>query len=156
MYARPADVAEALKLLTEPDVRVLAGGTDIFPAAGERPLSGRYVDVTALETLRGVDTEGDWIRIGAAVTWSDLAKADLAARLQCFEGCSARNRRHPDTKPRHHRRQSLQRLAGRRRRSGLADSRRRGRTRFHAGPKAAAARRIHRRQSPHGASTATS
>jgi CO/xanthine dehydrogenase FAD-binding subunit len=77
VYARPADIAEALKLLAEPDARVFAGGTDIFPAAGERPLSGRYVDVTSLPGLRGIGVEGDWFRIGAAITWSDFAKADL-------------------------------------------------------------------------------
>ncbi len=77
MYERPADLAEAVRLLAEPDTRVLAGGTDIFPAAGARPLTGRYVDLTALPTLRNIDRYGDQIRIGAAVTWSDLVKADL-------------------------------------------------------------------------------
>jgi CO/xanthine dehydrogenase FAD-binding subunit len=78
VYSRPADFSEALRLLAEPDARVLAGGTDIFPSTGEHPLRGRHVDVTALEALRGIRVEGDWIRIGAAVTWSDLVKAELS------------------------------------------------------------------------------
>ena len=77
MYARPVDFTEALKLLAEPDTRVLAGGTDIFPAAGERPLNGRYVDVTALPALHTLALEDDFYRVGAAVTWSDLAAAEL-------------------------------------------------------------------------------
>jgi CO/xanthine dehydrogenase FAD-binding subunit len=77
MYSRPADFNEALRLLAEPDARVLAGCTDIFPTAGERLLAGRHVDVTALPALRGIRIEGDSIRIGGAVTWSDLAKAEL-------------------------------------------------------------------------------
>jgi len=87
VYARPADFSEALRLLTEPDARVLAGGTDIFPAAGERLLGGRHVDVAALEALRGISVEGDWIRIGAAVTWSDLAKAELSPAFDAL--CAA-------------------------------------------------------------------
>jgi CO/xanthine dehydrogenase FAD-binding subunit len=77
VYSRPADFNEALRLLAEPDACVLAGGTDIFPAAGERLLTGRHVDVTALPALRGIRIEGGRIRIGGAVTWSDLAKAEL-------------------------------------------------------------------------------
>ena len=77
MYARPVDLAEAVRLLAEPGARVLAGGTDIFPAAGERPLSGHYVDVTALPTLHGLKVEDGRLRIGAAVSWSEIAKADL-------------------------------------------------------------------------------
>jgi CO/xanthine dehydrogenase FAD-binding subunit len=77
VYARPTDLAEALRLAAEPDTRVLAGGTDLFPAAGERPLRGRHVDVTALEALHGIAVRDDWIRIGAAVTWSEIARARL-------------------------------------------------------------------------------
>ena len=88
MYARPTDFTEALRLLAEPDARVLAGGTDIFPAAGERPLSGRHVDVTALAALRGIAVDGDWLRIGAAVTWSDLAKAKLSPAFNALRAAA--------------------------------------------------------------------
>jgi CO/xanthine dehydrogenase FAD-binding subunit len=77
VYARPVDFAEALKLVAEPDTRVLAGGTDVFPAIGERPLAGRFVDVTALPALHTLAVEQDYYRIGAAVTWSDLVAAEL-------------------------------------------------------------------------------
>jgi len=88
VYARPADFAEALRLLAEPDARVLAGGTDIFPAAGERPLSGRYIDITALPTLREFAIEGDWLRIGGAVTWSDFAKTDLGPAFNALKAAA--------------------------------------------------------------------
>jgi CO/xanthine dehydrogenase FAD-binding subunit len=77
VFARPADLAEALRLIAEPGARILAGGTDVFPAAGERPLSGRYIDVTALAGSRTIEVDADWLRIGSAITWSDIAKADL-------------------------------------------------------------------------------
>jgi CO/xanthine dehydrogenase FAD-binding subunit len=88
VYSRPADFSEALRLLAEPDARVLAGGTDIFPATGERLLAGRHVDITALEALRGIRVEGDWIRIGGAVTWSDLAKAELPPAFDALRAAS--------------------------------------------------------------------
>ena len=88
MYSRPADIADALRLLAEPDARVLAGGTDIFPAAGEYPLRGRHVDVTALAPLRGIRREGAWIRIGGAVTWSEIVKAELPPAFNALQAAA--------------------------------------------------------------------
>jgi CO/xanthine dehydrogenase FAD-binding subunit len=67
---------ETLTLLAEP-ARLLAGGTDVFPGAGERPLTGRIVDISRLRELRGVTRTSGEIRIGAATTWTDLVREDL-------------------------------------------------------------------------------
>jgi len=67
---------ETLTLLAEP-ARLLAGGTDVFPGAGERPLTGRIVDISAIRDLRGVTRTSGEIRIGAATTWTDLVREDL-------------------------------------------------------------------------------
>jgi CO/xanthine dehydrogenase FAD-binding subunit len=77
LYARPSELNETLALIAESGARLLAGGTDIFPAAGERPLTGRIVDISRLRSLRGVTWTGDEIRIGAATTWTDLVRADV-------------------------------------------------------------------------------
>ena len=76
MYIRAADLDEALGWLAG-GARVIAGATDIFPAAGERPLSGDYVDLSNMAELRGVRIDADAIRIGAATTWTDIVDADL-------------------------------------------------------------------------------
>jgi len=76
LYARPSELNDLLALLAEP-ARLLAGGTDVFPGAGERPLTGRIVDISAMQGLRGVGRAGDEIRIGAATTWTDLIREDL-------------------------------------------------------------------------------
>jgi CO/xanthine dehydrogenase FAD-binding subunit len=55
----------------------LAGGTDVFPGAGENPLTGRIVDISKVSELRGVARTDAGIRIGAATTWTDLVQADL-------------------------------------------------------------------------------
>jgi CO/xanthine dehydrogenase FAD-binding subunit len=73
-------------LLAEPDTRVLAGGTDIFPTAGDRPLQGNYVDVTRVEALRGVCVVDAGLRIGAAATWTDLVRTNL---LPAFDALKA-------------------------------------------------------------------
>lgn len=85
LYARPADFPEALRLLAEPDARVLAGGTDLFPAADAGPLKGRFIDVTVLPELRAIEVEDKRVRIGAAVTWSDLAKAPLPSAFDALK-----------------------------------------------------------------------
>jgi CO/xanthine dehydrogenase FAD-binding subunit len=77
MYARPSDLDEALGLLAEGGARIIAGATDIYPGAGERPLQGDYIDVSNISALRGARVEADAVRIGATTTWSDIARADL-------------------------------------------------------------------------------
>jgi CO/xanthine dehydrogenase FAD-binding subunit len=76
VYARPSQLNETLALLTEP-ARLLAGGTDVFPGAGESPLTGRIIDISKVSELRGIVREEAGLRIGAATTWTDLVHADL-------------------------------------------------------------------------------
>src|ERR1700722_8720675 len=77
MYARPSNLDDALGLLADSGARVIAGGPDGYPGAGERPLQGGYVDVSSISTLRGVRFDSDSVRIGATTTWSDIARTDL-------------------------------------------------------------------------------
>ena len=57
--------------------RILAGGTDIFPAHVDRPPPTRLVDISKLADLRGIDRDGDAIRIGAATSWTEIARGHL-------------------------------------------------------------------------------
>ena len=77
MYARPSDLEDALGLLAEGGARVIAGATDIYPGAGERPLQGGYVDVSKISALRGVTFDSASVRIGATTTWTDIVRANL-------------------------------------------------------------------------------
>jgi CO/xanthine dehydrogenase FAD-binding subunit len=82
MYARPTTVDAALSLLAADRWRVLAGGTDFYPALGDRAVSEPVLDISALEGLRGIRREedspgnGGW-RIGALTTWSDVISTNL-------------------------------------------------------------------------------
>src|ERR1700722_4997220 len=77
MYARPSKLDDALGLLAKSGARIIAGGTDVYPGAGEGSLQADYVDVSNISALRGVSVDVACVRIGAATTWSDIARADL-------------------------------------------------------------------------------
>src|SRR5882724_6212816 len=54
LYLKPKTLDEALHLLALPGGQILAGGTDFYPALGERLPQGRVVDITALREIRGI------------------------------------------------------------------------------------------------------
>lgn len=82
-YARPETMTEALRLMAGGNLRVLAGGTDLYPGAGSR-LAGPLLDVTALPGFSGITQGGD-LRIGAATPWSAIAAADLPLACQALQ-----------------------------------------------------------------------
>lgn len=81
-YAKPTTLAEAVDLLSTGEARILAGGTDFYPAQGERVVSDAVVDISGLRELRGVTRDGDSIRIGGLTTWTEVLRAPLP---RCFD-----------------------------------------------------------------------
>ena len=77
MLHRPRSTAEALALLATDGATIIAGGTDVFPAHVDRPPPKQLIDISRLHDLRGVRHEAGSFRIGAATTWTDIARADL-------------------------------------------------------------------------------
>jgi CO/xanthine dehydrogenase FAD-binding subunit len=76
-YVRAHSLEEALEHLARAPARILAGGTDVFPALVDRPLREPIVDLTGVAALRGISREANGFRIGALTTWSDVIRADL-------------------------------------------------------------------------------
>lgn len=76
-YAQPATLSAALDLLAGGAAVVVAGGTDFYPALGQRPAPSSLLDLTRIAELRGVSREGAGWRIGGCTTWSDLIAAAL-------------------------------------------------------------------------------
>ena len=70
-------LSEALTLLGDGRWRILAGGTDVYPSQGARPIRDNVLDIGALGGLRSIVDEGDAWRIGARTTWADIVRADL-------------------------------------------------------------------------------
>ena len=76
-YAKPTTVDEALALLGESAWRILAGGTDFYPAQGSKPFRDNVLDINGLAALRGIaETGSHWI-IGARTTWTDILRHPL-------------------------------------------------------------------------------
>jgi len=82
LYLRPKTLGEAVVQLKMPGVQVLSGGTDFYPALGDRIAQETVMDISGLRELRGVSTEANYIRIGGLTTWSDIIRAPLP---QCFD-----------------------------------------------------------------------
>jgi CO/xanthine dehydrogenase FAD-binding subunit len=76
-YARPDTLDDALGLLDDGPWRMLAGGTDFYPAQGARPIRDNVLDLNGLGELRGIVRDADGVRIGARTSWSDIIRADL-------------------------------------------------------------------------------
>lgn len=86
MYLRPKTLDEAVSLLASSSGSILAGGTDFYPALGERLPQGRVVDITALREIRGISFETGQVRIGGLTTWSEVIRTPLP---RCFDALKA-------------------------------------------------------------------
>ena len=74
-YHRPHELRDALAVLREGAITVIAGGTDYYPARVERPLDEDLLDITGLPRCAGSSTPATHFRIGAGVTWSRADRA---------------------------------------------------------------------------------
>jgi CO/xanthine dehydrogenase FAD-binding subunit len=87
LYLRPIQLDEALQSLAH-GARVLAGATDLLPAAGELGLTGAFVDVSRLESLQGIRRDGKSIRIGGATTWREIFHANLPPAFDALKAAA--------------------------------------------------------------------
>ncbi len=76
-FSRPATLEQALDHLADARWRVLAGGTDVYPALVERPIDLPVLDIGGLRDLEGIERSEHGFRIGALARWRDLLDADL-------------------------------------------------------------------------------
>ncbi len=92
-YEKPRSLSEALTVLEQAAGRgrVIAGGTDLILQLrqGQRK-TDLLVDITGIGELREVGEEGEWIRIGAAVTHAEVAKHPLIQKegAALAQGCA--------------------------------------------------------------------
>ena len=77
VYSQPTELNVALDMLAQFDPQIVAGGTDVYPALQRGPRPEAFLDVTRIAGLRDITRTKTGLRFGAAVTWSDIAKADL-------------------------------------------------------------------------------
>ena len=92
-YARPSDLHEALGILERRPHRILAGGTDVYPADAaavgwgrpglDHPDSAPVLDITAIDALTGIRRFPGRVELGALVTWTEAIEVDLPAWFDC-------------------------------------------------------------------------
>jgi len=86
LYLKPRTLTEAVSVLASSAGQILAGGTDFYPALGDRVPQGTVVDITSLRELRGISIEEGQVRIGGLTTWSELIRTPLP---RCFDALKA-------------------------------------------------------------------
>ncbi len=82
-YWVPDSLEDALEILSKTEAKVIAGGTDYFPALGDQAAPEDVLDVSRLSELRSITREDAGWRIGASVRWTEIARANLP---DCFDG----------------------------------------------------------------------
>ena len=82
MYLRPKTLDEAVVQLKVPGIQVLSGGTDFYPALGDRIAQEPVMDISGLGELRGISNDANYIRIGGLTTWTDVIQTPLP---RCFD-----------------------------------------------------------------------
>jgi len=73
-------LAEAFAALSQRDrsITILAGGTDLMVLMNAHMLHGaEFLDIWRVDELRGIDDDGDALRIGALTTYTQLIKSEL-------------------------------------------------------------------------------
>jgi carbon-monoxide dehydrogenase medium subunit len=81
-YHRPDTVADAVGLLDEygDDAKILAGGQSLVPMLAMRlTFFDNLIDISRMDELRGIDLEGDEIRVGAATPHALVGMDDEVA-----------------------------------------------------------------------------
>jgi CO/xanthine dehydrogenase FAD-binding subunit len=91
-YLFAGTIEQAVDILTENRgrARIIAGGTDLMQALRDRTIDAQtLVDITRIEGLGRIDVDGDWIRIGAAVTFAMLRDSALIRQHARCLACAA-------------------------------------------------------------------
>lgn len=90
MYLQPKDLDTALSSLRNGRPKVIAGGTDIFPALTPGSSPTEFVDVTRIRGFKEITSTDDGIRIGPAVTWSQIVSANLPPAYDALKQAAAK------------------------------------------------------------------
>jgi CO/xanthine dehydrogenase FAD-binding subunit len=85
LFLRPRTMAEAVEAMALHRPRLLAGGTDLYPAVQGADLPGPLLDLSGVEGLSGISVAADGLRIGAMVTWAALAGTALPPALRALQ-----------------------------------------------------------------------
>ncbi len=84
-YHSSIDLPSALAVIKDVPHKIVAGGTDVYPAMKQGLTPVAFLDVTRIKELSGISQTQHGIRIGATVTWSEIAHADLPSSFDALK-----------------------------------------------------------------------
>ncbi|MCC2690851.1 MAG: xanthine dehydrogenase family protein subunit [Rhizobiaceae bacterium] len=87
-YVKPKKLETALALMGEASWRVLAGGTDFYPALGRSESAGDVLDINGLGELSGISETPSHFVIGARTTWAELMRTELPAAFDALKAAA--------------------------------------------------------------------
>jgi CO/xanthine dehydrogenase FAD-binding subunit len=74
LYYRPDKINEALDSLSREKLTIAAGCTDLLPSTQQDNLGDNILDISGIKSLRNIDFENGFRRIGSGVTWTDIVE----------------------------------------------------------------------------------
>ena len=97
IFYYPRNLSEAIDTLAKmiPKLKIIAGGTDVFPDVKNNKLKlGAVMDISGIPELRAIDYEGKYIKIGSCVTNAEIMKNYMLGRnfpliIQAASKCGA-------------------------------------------------------------------
>ena len=79
-YFAPESLDEALRLLSEREMHILAGGTDLLVYAHEEGFERPVLDITSIPGLDEITLEDGEVIIGPLVTYSQIISSELISK----------------------------------------------------------------------------
>lgn len=76
---RGKTIEEVIELLAKyKDSKIIAGGTDIILDIKDNKISPEaLIDISSIEELKGIELKGDFIEIGAGITFTEIAEDEI-------------------------------------------------------------------------------
>jgi CO/xanthine dehydrogenase FAD-binding subunit len=88
VYYRPENINDAIATLSETELTIAAGCTDLFPTTQEDSLGGSILDISDITSLKKITVENEFRRIGSGVTWTDIENQELPNCYEMLKECS--------------------------------------------------------------------
>ena len=84
-YAQPTTTQEAMTYLAGDEWLIVSGGTDFYPALGDKSPAGNVLDVSQISSLRSIYADNTHWHIGALATWTDVINTELPASFDALK-----------------------------------------------------------------------
>jgi CO/xanthine dehydrogenase FAD-binding subunit len=88
LYLKPRTLDEAVSLLAAGGGKIVAGGTDFYPALGDGVPRESILDISALREIRGISSDTTHFHIGGLTTWTEIIREPLPSCFDALKGAA--------------------------------------------------------------------